>query len=132
MQEKAQLFKKLPLKEVLEYEKHFFEKILEKQKRAHNIELRSLKAQLRHNYLKVLNEKLKSVQIMLSQEFGHVLLQVQSKDQKIKKQQEEISYLKGMMRESEQYLTEMVRHQNIVDIEFHQSKIEELAKKVES
>eukprot|EP00347_Sterkiella_histriomuscorum_P019447 403341596 len=131
LQEKGKLFFQMPLKEILEQDKKNFEKIMNKLKRSHQIEIRNLKSQLKTNYLKILNDKLLKIQDSLVQEFGDILKQIQDKDKQIKKHQDNIMHLQNLLRESEQHLAEVVRHQTLVEIDYLSNKLEEQGRKIE-
>ncbi|CDW91142.1 UNKNOWN [Stylonychia lemnae] len=131
LQEKGKLFFKLPLKDILEQDKKHFEKIMNKLKRSHQIEQRNLKTQLKNNYLKLINDKLHKIQDSLAFEFGEILMQVEKKDLLIQQLQDQISHYQIMLTNQEQHLSEVVRHQTLIEIEHLSQKLEEQGRKIE-
>mmetsp|Transcript_28285 Transcript_28285/g.27224 ORF Transcript_28285/g.27224 Transcript_28285/m.27224 type:complete len:81 (+) Transcript_28285:374-616(+) len=69
------LFTKLPLKEVLEYDKVFFEKILHKLKQAHSMRVRNMQQQLKLNAFNYLKNKIGALKEQIQTEFISLLKQ---------------------------------------------------------
>ena len=63
----------MPPKAMFEADKQYFEKVLTKVKRAHQIEIRNLKGRFRNNFFDIMKDKLKYIQEALNKEVIHLL-----------------------------------------------------------